>query len=335
MPAATCDNTPVNAELPFLPRLAALTGALCGVAAGGAALAVAQLGGKLVPGAQPPLEVLGDWVIRVTPVAVTEAVIRQVGRSDKVLLLTCILLVATVAAAAVGVLYVRGHQRAARLGIALLALLPAAAAPTSMLRELIVLLPAAIVGGLVLSSLGQPLMTAVIGAAPGLPPSPDTNASGQRARTERQAQVAGAAIAEHAQLVNGLHTLQRRQVLRAAVILTAAATTGTAVLRQLGQPSVALVNRFRVALPFPKNFLAPLTDDFAALGASPPVTPIESFYRIDTALSPPQVDPDTWTLTLSRDGTSLRTSPYEELLTGPRPRPTSPSAASATTSAVT
>ena len=283
-------------------RFADLTGALCGVAAGGAALAAAQVGGKLVPGAQPPLTVLGDWVIRITPVSLTEALIRQVGRSDKLVLLICIVVVATVAAALVGVGYLRGHRRTALRAIAALALLPAAAthgsAGTSVLRELLVLLPAAAVGALVLSALGQPLIEA---EPPREPPA-------------QQSQVARAAAAEHARLVNGFRLLQRRQVLRAALVLGAAAAAGTAVVRHLGQPSLALVNRLRVALPAPKNLLPPLSDEFAALGASPLVTPIESFYRIDTALSPPQVDPDTWTLTLSRDGAALRTYTYAELL---------------------
>ena len=276
-------------------RHADLTGALFGVAAGGAALAVAQVGGELVPGAQPPLQVLGNWVIGVTPVAVTEAVIRQVGRSDKVLLLGCILLVATIAASSLGVLYLRGHRWAARSGVALLALLPVAATPPSALRELLVLLPAAGLGAVVLSALCEPLVPSGISAG-------------------RQAPLAATAAAAQGHLAGDPRGLQRRQVLRAALILTAAAAAGSAVVRQLGQPSRALVTRLRVALPLPKNLLAPLTDDFAALGASPLITPTASFYRIDTALRPPQVDPDTWSLTVSRDGTALRTYTYEELL---------------------
>ncbi len=56
-----------------------LTGALAGVAAGSVSLAAASIGGMLVDGAAPPLQVLGDWVIRSTPISVTEAIIGLVG----------------------------------------------------------------------------------------------------------------------------------------------------------------------------------------------------------------------------------------------------------------
>lgn len=74
------------------------------------------------------------------------------------------------------------------------------------------------------------------------------------------------------------------------------------------------MNRLRAALPAPAHPLAPLTDEFAAFGAAPLVTPTRNFYRIDTALSPPQVDPDGWLLTLSRDGRQLATYTYDQLL---------------------
>ena len=57
-----------------------------------------------------------------------------------------------------------------------------------------------------------------------------------------------------------------------------------------------------------------MNDEFATFGASPLVTPTSALYRIDTALSPPQVDPESWLLTLSRDGKQLATYTYEQLL---------------------
>ena len=68
------------------------------------------------------------------------------------------------------------------------------------------------------------------------------------------------------------------------------------------------------ALPRPSRPLPALTDELASAGASPLVTPTATFYRIDTSLSPPRVDPDSWQLAVSRDGTLLRSYNYQQLL---------------------
>ena len=288
-----------------------LVGAACGVAAGTVALAAAQVGGSVVSGTRPPLQILGDFVVRVTPVSVTEALIRQVGRSDKLVLLICMLLVAACAAATVGAQLSRGRVRPALIGIGLLTVLPVLAARgeagTSSLRELLVLIPAGALGAAVLWVLGKPLLAVAV------PPQPLAE-SGVTGSASREARRARHAAAEHAALVQAGRGIERRQLLWATVVLTAAAATGTAVVRQLSRPSAALMTRLRAARPQPTQVLAPLTDEFARFGASPLVTATSDFYRIDTALSPPQVDPDTWQLTLSRDGNPLATYTYEQLL---------------------
>jgi DMSO/TMAO reductase YedYZ molybdopterin-dependent catalytic subunit len=276
-----------------------LTGALCGIAAGGAALAVAQVLGAAVPGAQPPLQVLGDFVIRVSPVSLNEALIRQVGRSDKLVLMVSVLVVATLAAALVGVRFVRGRVRSALMSIGLLVLLPVLAArgeaQTSVLRELLVLAPAGLLGAGLLWVLGRPLLTA----------GPPAGTTAKQARR---------AAAEHAALVSSGREIQRRQLLLSTVVLATSALLGTTVVRQLGKASPALMSRLAAALPTPKQALAPLVDELASLGASPLVTANDRFYRIDTALTPPLVEPDTWALTVSRDGRPLATYSYDQLM---------------------
>ena len=292
-----------------------LAGALCGVAAGTVALSVAQVGGALVGGALPPIQVLGDFVIRVTPVSITEALIRQVGRSDKTVLLLCLLTVAAVAAALVGIGFVRGRVRSAMFGIAALAVLPVAAtsgeASVSTFRELLVLLPAAALGAVVLKLLGRPLLRPGPGA-PEVRPGAAT-AAGQGSGA-RQAHRARQEAADHSAALNVARGVQRRQLLRASVVLAASAAAGAVAVRRLTQPSATLMRRLSGALPRPRTTLAPLADEFAGLGASPLVTPTASFYRIDTSLSPPRVDPDSWTLTVSRDGRQLRSYGYDDLL---------------------
>jgi DMSO/TMAO reductase YedYZ molybdopterin-dependent catalytic subunit len=272
------------------------------------ALAVAEIVGTAMDSVQPPLQVLGDFVIRISPVTLNEALIRQVGRNDKLVLMGCILAVATLAAALVGVRFARGRVRGALLGIGLLAVLPVAAARgeagTSVVRELLVLALAGLLGAAVLWGLGRPLLGAAGGA-----PAPHAEDG-----TKRSARRAKLAAAEHAALVSKSTGIARRQLLLSVAVLAGSAVVGSAVVRRLARPSVALMSRLRAALPAPANELAALTDDFVALGASPLVTPNASFYRIDTALTPPLVDPDTWTLTLTRDGKALKTYTYDELL---------------------
>jgi DMSO/TMAO reductase YedYZ molybdopterin-dependent catalytic subunit len=292
-----------------------LAGAACGIAAGTVALSAAQVGGALVDGALPPVQVLGDFVIRVTPVSVTEALIRQVGRSDKTVLLVCLLSVAAITAALVGVGFVRGRVRSAIFGIAGLAVLPVAAtrgeASVLTSRELLVLLPAAALGARVLLVLGRPLLHAVSGA-------PDARqgatTAGKQGNGDREPRRARREAADHAAAVKVATGVQRRQLLRASVVLAASAAAGTVAVRRLTEPSAALMRRLAAALPKPRARLAPLTDEFASIGASPLVTPTASFYRIDTSLSPPRVNPDSWTLTVSRDGRRLRSYSYDDLL---------------------
>lgn len=264
-----------------------LAAGVCGLAAGTVALAVGQVGARLVPGATAPLQALGDLVIRVTPITVTEAVIGAVGRNDKTLLLSLVMLVAAGLMVLVGVLYVRGRRLVAMVGVALLALVPVVAVATAPVGRitptLVVMLPAALVGAAALRVLGAPLAAARTGG----PVEP--------ARPGRE--------------------VGRRQLLRGGAVLLGAATAGDLAFRSLGGPSRAIARRLGTALPAPVPALPALVDDFSSMGASPLITPLSAFYRIDTALDPPRVDPDTWRLTVSRDGgTTLRTFTYDELL---------------------
>ena len=61
----------------------------------------------------------------------------------------------------------------------------------------------------------------------------------------------------------------------------------------------------------------PAGADLGVSGAAPFITPNEDFYRIDTALSPPQVDPREWTLTVRGRVDRVITLTYDELLARP------------------
>jgi DMSO/TMAO reductase YedYZ molybdopterin-dependent catalytic subunit len=291
-----------------------MVGAVCGVAAGTVALASAQVGGAVTPGALPPLQVLGDFVVRITPVSVTEALIRQVGRDDKLVLLISVLVVAAAAAAGVGVAFARGRIRVAMAGIVVVGLLPVVATRDEVTvspgRELLVLIPSALLGAVVLWVLGRPLLGRPDPSAAGTTRSAMAGPSGRG----REVRVAKRLAADRMREMQALQGMYRRQLLKAVIVVAGSAVVGTALVRRFSEPSRALMIRLRATLPATRVFLAPLTDEFASRGASPLVTSNAAFYRIDTALDLPQVDPDSWSLTVSRDGKALTTYSYDDLL---------------------
>lgn len=288
-----------------------LAGAVCGLAAGAVALIVGQVGGSIVAGALPPLQVLGGVVILVSPVGLTEAVIGQVGTNDKPLLIALVVLVAGIAAALVGVGHARGRTRRAYVQVGLLAALPVlatlAGTGATFGSELLVMAPAALLGMAALRALGRP------DGVPGRSPAGATgSATTPRATTPLATR--SPVDTSSAAPVQAPTGMPRRQLLRAGLVLAGVAAAGPPVLARLNRAPSTLRARLVSKLPSPANSLTPLTDDFAASGASPLLTPLSTFYRIDTALSPPQVDPETWQLEVSRDGATVHRFGYDELL---------------------
>ncbi|MCW2542936.1 MAG: hypothetical protein JWM40_488, partial [Frankiales bacterium] len=234
-----------------MTRRRGLTGALCGLAAGAVSLAAASIGGALVDGAAPPLQVLGDWVIRSTPIQVTEAIIGAVGHHDKQLLKAVMLLVAVLAFASVGLRYAAGRRVEALVMVGVLGLLPALAAinrpATSVGALVVVLVPSALLGAVVLRllcDLSEP-QPAIAG--------PGSDKSKEK-------------VAEHAALTGG--GADRRQALTAGAVLVASAALGVGIVRHLQKPSKALVSRLRSVLPVVAKPLPALVDELAAVGAS-------------------------------------------------------------------
>lgn len=221
-------------------------------------------------------------MIRITPVSVTEALIRQVDHADKVVLLACVLVVAAAAAASVGATFALGRLRAALGGTVVLGLLPVAStrseATVSPGRELLVLLPSALLGAALLWLLGRPLLD------PQNPASAEASRQGSTGKP-RESRDARRLAEERTRDLRAQHGWYRRQLLKAATVLVGSAVVGTALARRVTAPSRALMIRLRAALPHPRTSLAPLTEQFAARGASPLVTQNSAFYRIDTALT--------------------------------------------------
>lgn len=118
------DKTPRNPSARTWTRLG--PGALSGLLAGGAALAVAELAAAVRPRSGPVVAVGGAAIDR-TPTAVKDWAIRTFGTNDKLVLQLGILAVLTLFALALGAFAVR-HRRAGAAGVLVFGIVGAAAA---------------------------------------------------------------------------------------------------------------------------------------------------------------------------------------------------------------
>jgi len=287
---------------------AGLAAALLGIGAG-------ELVATLVAPQSSPFAVVGGVLIDAAPAWAKDTAIALFGTGDKAALLTGIAIVLLAAAAALGLC----ERRWRHLGVAgfvvlgaavsLLAPLRAGAATLSWLPAL----TAGIAAALTLRALMRRLPER--GATPAAT-GPETPTAG----TAPQTPPAGTAP-QHARAAATLpEGTSRRRFLAwtgaaaaLGILATIAATAGRA-----GSVTVATV---RSALRLPKPAVpAPAIPSGAALhidGLSPLITPNADFYRIDTALVVPQVDPARWRLRIHGMVAQEVTLTWDELLALP------------------
>ena len=121
----------------------------------------------------------------------------------------------------------------------------------------------------------------------------------------------------------GAHELivaERRNFLKTAGLVTLGGIVVAGAGRMLVQASNKVAEvRTKIMLPPPANPgpTVPAGTDFDIAGLTPYVTPNESFYRIDTALQLPAIDPETWTLKVTGMVETPVTLTYAELLARP------------------
>lgn len=106
----------------------------------------------------------------------------------------------------------------------------------------------------------------------------------------------------------------RRAFLAGAALLGAGAASAAIIGRQVRPAASTDSARLRAALPPPATPVALAPEGFSVAGLSPYITPNTDFYRIDTALTIPRIDPATWTLDISGLVDRPYTLSYDELL---------------------
>ncbi|WP_408907305.1 sulfite oxidase [Streptomyces cavernicola] len=280
-----------NRRRPSLKRLS--LGALCGLLAGYAAIAVAELVSAAVRPESGPVIAVGGAAIDRTPTPVKDWAIRQFGESDKLVLQLGILVVLCGLALFLGVLASR-WRRVGSLGILAFGAVGALAATSrpdsTSVADALPSTVGAVVGALLLYWLTGRLGPAAAPATAG--------EEADRPGFDRRAFVIAATAA--------------------AAASTGAGLAGRALNRS--QAGSAAASRKSVLLPAPSSKAAP-TPPGAALrikGISPYLTPNDDFYRVDTALVVPKVDATTWKLRIHGKGvTRERTLTFDDLLKMP------------------
>jgi DMSO/TMAO reductase YedYZ molybdopterin-dependent catalytic subunit len=256
--------------------------AVAGVVAVVLAVGVAELLAGLLVAVPSPLDAVGRWVVPAVPGPLTSWVIATFGTANRLVLLLGTVLVAAGIGAALGLAARRSPLvPALAFGAAgVLGALAAAGEPgASAVGAWATIAVAVGVGWWTLGALTRRASASSSRAAPSGAPAPPATAPPAPARPAPS----------------------RRDFLRAAAGLGTVAVvtlaTGRLALGRRGE----LVDPSAIALPPPARALpavAPAQRFTTPEGLSPLLTPTDRFFRIDTALRVPQVDPDTWELTV-------------------------------------
>lgn len=298
--------------------------ASAGVAAALLGIGAGELAATLLAPSSSPFAVVGGFLIDAAPAWAKDTAIAWFGTGDKGALLTGIAIVLLAAAAALGLV----EQRWRGIGVTVFVVLGAAVAVLAPLRadaatlSWLPALLAGIVAAVVLRMLARRLSESIAASGSGADPgagSAVASASGPGSGSRRGSGSGSAAPAAHAATTTGDGTSRRRFL--AWTVGTAAIGILAAVAATAGRAGSIAAGAVRAALHLPKPAVAaPPIPAGAALevaGITPLITPNADFYRIDTALIVPQVDPAQWRLRIHGLVAHEVTLTWDELLALP------------------
>ncbi|WP_327086944.1 molybdopterin-dependent oxidoreductase [Nonomuraea sp. NBC_01738] len=260
-------------------RVPAWAGALAGLVSGAVALGISQLVAALVKPSSFPVLAVGDAVVDASPPAVKDFAIATFGENDKTALVIGVVVVLGLVAAALGVL-ARHRLWYGQAGLAVFAavgvwavLTRPDAGPADALPTLV---------GVAAAMLTLPWLLRRATADKAVEPAPAPAADGQPVESPQVR-------------ANGL---DRRGLLTGVAGGAVVAGVSTVLGRSLAGQSSVDTARSRVALPSPAVPAKPLPAgvDLGIRGLSPFITPNDAFYRVDTALLLPKIDPADWVL---------------------------------------
>ncbi len=296
-------------------------GALAGIAAAGLAIGVAELVAVMTGARSAPLIAVGGVIVDAVPEPLKQFAIDVFGVHDKTALLigTGVLLAGF--AALVGVLATR-RLAYGMVGIGVFAVIGVAAAVTRPNAGLATALPslvgsAAAAGALWL--LIKDPMRLFTTAPPEAPVAPGAAAEWARGRRDGGADwESGGVVQAPPEPPRPPGTDRRRFLTAAGLVLVGAAVSGFAG-RFLSTRGAVTAAREAIRLPTPAGPppVVPAGADLELSQLAPYVTPNFDFYRIDTALVVPQVDPNTWELRIHGKVRNPITLSYADLVKRP------------------
>ena len=290
------------------------------------AIGAAQfVAGLTVPTSSPVLAI-GQTAIDLTPQSVKDFAISTFGTADKTVLLGGILVVLALYAAVVGILAVR-RLSSGMWGLGLFALIGLWAVlnrPGSNVEYIWPTLAGAAAGAFALARLSGAAGRLSASRAPARPRTGTGPVAPGRSRPKPESltpldlpvlpaeptgpnepgETTGAGTGYSFTFLPGPDEQgpprgpARRRFLVGSGIAAAAAVAGTIAGRELATRRDVTVARNALRFPRPTVAAPPLPpgSDLHIPGLSSFITPNDSFYRVDTALLLPQVDPSTWQL---------------------------------------
>jgi DMSO/TMAO reductase YedYZ molybdopterin-dependent catalytic subunit len=276
-----------------------MTGIVTGLITAAVALGVGQLIAGITGPQGSPVVAVGGAAIDLTPPPLKNFAISAFGSNDKAALVTGILVLLAVFAAAIGVAAFRrfGYGVAGLAVFTGIGLAAALTRPTAQPADVVPALAGAAAGLITLNWL---VRAANADAAARRARDEPAAVPGDRAREEpapgaswAPRQPAGA----HRKQLDRAESGRRQFLVAGSVAVVAAGATGL-VGRALAERTSVSQARAAVRLPPPvqRAPALPAGADRRIPGLSPFVTPNGSFYRVDTALILPEVAPSSWQL---------------------------------------
>ncbi|MCZ2837646.1 molybdopterin-dependent oxidoreductase [Modestobacter sp. VKM Ac-2985] len=266
-------------------RVTADRAALSGLLAAATGIAVVELVASAV-GAVPSLVIsVGDTVIDSVPGWLERAAIAALGTNDKPVLLACIALVAALLGAATG----RLARRRFLLGAVAFVLITALGVAAGLAAPDASPVPTVLTGALG-AAVGVAVLYRLLAAAAEEPPA------------------------------DGSSTTDRRSFLLLAAGAASVAVAGGVGAWFLGGRERLTELRAAIRLPVPVRPAGPVPPgaDLEVPGLTPLFVPNDEFYRIDTALRVPIIDPADWQLEIRGMVDEPFTITYDELMAMPQ-----------------
>ena len=301
-----------------MKRVSVALGAIVGLLAAGIAIGVGELVAAFVRPAASPVIAVGNRFIVLTPEPVKRWAIREFGTNDKHVLLTGIYVMIAAFAVVIGVLGIRWLW-AGVAGVAVLGAVGVYCALTANAHRGSDVIPS-IIGAIA----GAAALVWLIQQAQALAQMQATASPQTQANASPQTQATASPQANASPRTGTQNSNPKVSPNRRVFLQGSAAAAGVAVVGGFGGRALqharfdASKARAAVSLPTPVDAAPPLANG-TDLGKSsiPFGTPNADFYRIDTALSIPQIDPKHWQLRIHGMVDKELTLTYDELLKRP------------------